>query len=119
METMRLRGIQQPGNVDRLLEAFICGTSRVPSSAYPVRTRSGLSQVLKSLVQQAQKKQQAWSAWSDDRLSWLFTAEMSLALSRERGMPVLEVRAYSDHGELQETGFWARDRQGCWHRCAD
>jgi len=119
METVRLRGIQQPGNLDRLLGSFIIGTNRVPGNAYQVYTRSGLSHVMKSLVQQAQKKQKAWCAWTDDRLTWLFTAEMSLALSRERGMPVLEIHAYSCHGELQETGFLAQDRQGIWHRCAD
>jgi hypothetical protein len=44
---------------------------------------------------------------------------MSLALSRERGMPVLEINDYSEQGELRETGFWTHDKQGSWHRCAD
>lgn len=49
----------------------------------------------------------------------LFTAEMSVALSRERGAPVLELHAYSEYAELLEAGFWAQDKQGNRQRCAD
>jgi hypothetical protein len=119
METMRLRNIQQPKGVDRLLELFVTGTNRVPEKAYPVCARSALSNALKDRVQQAQHKHRAWSAWTNDHLTWLFTAEMSLALSRERGTPVLDILAYSDDGQLQEAGFWAQDKQGHWQRCAD
>lgn len=119
METMRLLGIQQPRSVDRLLESFIIGTNRVPQAAYLVRSPSELSQDLMALVQQAQRKHRAWAAWTDDHATWLFAAEMSLALSRERGAPVLEIHAYSKHAELLETGFWAHGKQGNWQRCAD
>jgi hypothetical protein len=36
----------------------------------------------------------------------LFTAEMFLPLSRERGNPVLRVNRYNDCGELMEAGDW-------------
>lgn len=119
METMRLRSIQQPGRVDRLLELFIIGTNRVPQDAYHVRSPSGLSHDLRVVVQEAQQKHRAWSVWTDDHGTWLFTGEMSLALSRERGTPVLQVFAYSEYGELLETGFWTHGKHGNWQRCAD
>lgn len=119
METMRLRSIQQPERVDRLLESFISGTDRVPNKAYRVRSPSGLSHDLRAVVQEAHRKHRAWSVWTDDRETWLFTAEMSLALSRERGTPVLQVFAYSEYGHLLETGFWAHNNHGSWQRCAD
>ena len=119
METERLRKIQQPSRVERLLDLFVAGPNRLPQGAYQIRNPAALSGALRDLVREAQAKHKAWSAWTDDRATWLFTAEMSLALSRERGTPVLEIHAYSEHGELQETGFWAHDKQGIWQRCAD
>ena len=120
METLRLRRIQDPSAVERLLDLFVNGTDRVPPEAYPVHTRSWLSNPdLKSVVYMAQQKHRTWCAWTDDKCTWLFTAEMSLELSRERGVPVLEISAYSEHGELQETGFWAHSKDGKWQRCAD
>jgi hypothetical protein len=119
METKRLRTIRQPSSVERLLDLFVTTTKRVPKGACPVRTHSALPHALMSRVQQAQLRQRAWCAWTDDKRTWFFTAEMSFALSRERGMPVFEINAYSEQGELQETGFWTHDEQGSWHRCAD
>jgi hypothetical protein len=119
LETVRLRKIQHPARVERLLDLFVAGANRVPESAYQFRNPSALSGGLQDLVRQARAKHKGWCAWTDDRATWLFTAEMSLALSRERGTPVLEIHAYSEHGELRETGFWAYDKQGIWQRCAD
>jgi hypothetical protein len=120
METTRLRSIQPPKTVDRLLESFVIGTSRVPPDAYQLRTASALPHhALNSAAHQAQQKDRAWCAWTDDKRTWLFTAEMSLALSREHGIPVLEIRAYSEQGGLEATGFWAHDKQGIWQSCAD
>jgi hypothetical protein len=110
--------LSKPSSVELLLDLFVTRTNRVPKGAYQVRTHSALPQALKSLVQQAQLKQRAWGAWTDDKSTWFFTAEMSLALSRERGMPVLEINDYSEQGELRETGCWTHDKQGSWHRCA-
>jgi len=63
------------------------------------------------------QKHRTWFARTDEHATWLFTADMSLALSR-RGVPVLEVRAYPDYGVL-EIGFWVQDKHGNWQRCAD
>jgi hypothetical protein len=44
---------------------------------------------------------------------------MSLALSRERGAPVLQVNRYEESGELKDAGSWMTDHDGTWRRCAD
>jgi hypothetical protein len=44
---------------------------------------------------------------------------MSLALSRERGAPVLLVNRYAESGELKDAGSWMTDHDGKWRRCAD
>jgi hypothetical protein len=120
METVRPRQVPEPPSVEWLLHLFVTGTNRVPCGAYEVRTRSALPHSdLKSVVFVAQQKHRAWCAWTDDKNTWLFTAEMSLALSRERGVPVLEVCAFSECGELKETGFWAHGKDGTWQRCTD
>src|SRR3979411_463560 len=95
----------EPSSVELLLDLFVTTTKRVPKGAYQVRTHSALPQALKSVVQQAQLKQRAWCAWTDDKRTWLFTAEISLALSRERAMPVLEINDYWGPGELRESGL--------------
>jgi hypothetical protein len=119
METLRLQRIQRPSRVEQLLELFVVRMNRVTQRAYQIRDPSGLSGILQDLVRQARGKHKVWSAWTDDHNTWLFMAEMSLPLSRERGIPVLEIHVYSEHGELQEAGIWAQDKLGTWHRCAD
>jgi hypothetical protein len=43
---------------------------------------------------------------------------MSLALSCERGVPVLLVNAYGEDAELTDSGVWRYDLSGTWSRCA-
>jgi len=47
-----------------------------------------------------------WACWAYGAQLGLFTAEMFLPLSRERGTPVLRVNRYNDRGELMEAGDW-------------
>jgi hypothetical protein len=44
---------------------------------------------------------------------------MSLALSRERGAPVLLVRQYNEDAGITDSGTWRFDAEGAWTRCAD
>jgi hypothetical protein len=43
---------------------------------------------------------------------------MSLALSRECGSPVLDVKVYREDGKLQDSDCWLADGDGKWRRCA-
>ncbi len=119
METMRLRAIQMPSRVEELLDSFISSSTIVPSGSRKIRRGSDLPVVLQDLVVQSTKADREWSCWTDDHRIWLFTAEMSLDLSRERGCPVLQVNSYAEDGVLIESGSWLSDRDGKWRRCAD
>jgi hypothetical protein len=44
---------------------------------------------------------------------------MSLALSRERGAPVLQVSHFGDGGTIEDSGCWMADQKGKWQRCED
>jgi hypothetical protein len=117
METVRLRKIQQPSQVERLLEAFVLRGSLLPNECYQIRASGALSPQLQRVVDLATEKGRVWACWVDSYHTWLFTCEMSLPLSRERGAPVLQVDLYDEAGELKDAGIWATDQEGKWGRC--
>jgi hypothetical protein len=78
-----------------------------------------LSSTLQRIVIQATKNEREWSSWTDNHRVWLFTAEMSLPLSRERGLPVLQVDWYGEHGNTTKSGSWVCNRGEQWQRCSD
>ena len=119
METMRLRNIQHPAEVERLLESYILRAHLLPKDATRVATASSVPTALRGLVIQAAKQGKTWSCWTYGARTWLFTAEMSLELSRERGAPVLQVHLYGDDGSLREAAALTTDPTGQWQRCAD
>jgi hypothetical protein len=110
-----------------------------------MRTAATVPKELRGLVMQAVKLGRTWSCWTDGTQTWLFTAEMSRPLSRERpsavdvsvsaeeisaildsteqpeyfGASVLQVNLYRDDGTLQASGGWIYDRDGNWRRCGD
>jgi hypothetical protein len=119
METLRLRRIQEPSRVERLLEAYVSRAGIVPVDAYQIRNRSELPRALEVLLLRAIEEGQVWSCWADAARIWLFTCHMSLAMSRERGAPVLLVQLYGEHAELQDSGAFRFDPQGRWSRITD
>ena len=119
METLRLRRLQEPSRVQRLLEAYVSRANLLPEGSYPVRNPSELPERLKSVIARALAQGHVWLCWAHTSQIWLFTAEMSLALSRERGAPVVMVRRYDEDGELKDSGTWRIDALGTWSRCAD
>jgi len=119
METLRLRRMQEPSRVQRLLEAFVARSHILPEGAYPVRDPRELPASLKNVIARALAQGHVWVCWARTSQIWLFTCEMSLALSRERGAPVVLVRCYDEDGALQDSGTWRFDPLGNWSRCAD
>jgi hypothetical protein len=120
VETLKLRGIQHPSKVDRLLESYIAGADILPKNACQIRTVVAVPTPLHGLVMQAIKLGKSWYCWTlGSTQTWLFTAEMSLPLSRKRGAPVLHVKLYGDDGLLRESGTVTADPSGKWSRCAD
>jgi hypothetical protein len=119
METLRLRRIQEPSRVERLLEAYISRAGIVPDNAYQIRNRKELPRGLQLLLVRAIEEGQVWSCWADPAEVWLFTCHMSLAQSRERGAPVLLVHLYGADAELIDSGAFRYDPLGSWSRCGD
>jgi hypothetical protein len=119
METLRLRRMQVPSRVENLLEAYISRTHSLPDGAYQIRDRSELPARVQAMVTRALAQGHVWSGWARGAQVWLFTAEMSLALSRERGSPVLIVHLHNEDGEVVDSGTWRYDPLGAWSRCAD
>lgn len=117
METMRLRKIQVPAKVERLLDAVIFRAKLTPEDGYQIRDPDSLSILLRSLAKRATQEGKAWSAWGNGQHTWLYTAEMSLPRSRKVGKPVLLIAIYGHDGQLQESAPWVSDREGNWSRC--
>ena len=119
MDTLRLRQLQHPSKVDRLLASYIARADILPKNACPIRTVVAVPAPLDGLVTQAIRLGKSWSCWTQGTQTWLFTAEMSLPLSRKRGAPVLQVKLYGDDGLLRESGTVVTDHSGKWCPCAD
>jgi hypothetical protein len=119
METVRLRRIQEPSRAQRLLEAYIARAEIVPEGAYQIRDPNELPHSVQAIVSRENAQGHVWSVWAQGVHIWLFTGEMSLPLSRERGTPVLIVCLHNQDGEIMESGTWRYDPLGMWSRCAD
>jgi hypothetical protein len=119
METRRMRAIQEPSRVERLLEALVANGGLWPKDSHQLRDPSTLAPQLKAVVAQAAQQGRVWTCWANSYETSLFTAEMSLAQSRERGAPVLLVNRYDEKGELSEAASWVSDPHGKWRRLTD
>ena len=119
METLRLRRIQQPSHVERLLEALVVRGNFLPRACYRVRDPGALSSQMRRVVAAKTEQGHVWMCWANNFQFWLFTCEMSLSASRERGAPVLTVDLYDEGGELKETGSWVSTPQRTWQRCIE
>jgi hypothetical protein len=116
---MRLREIQCPSSVARLLTVLVTHARLIGEDVYELREAHALPAALRQLVRQAGKVGRAWCAWTNDHRIWLFTAEMSLSRSREHGSPVLYVTTYGEDGLLKDSGVWMCNRFGRWARCSE
>jgi hypothetical protein len=117
METMRLRNLLQPSQVEVLLEALVSRADLLPKGSYRIRDSKALASQLQKIIARDGSEGRIWACWADAHYTWLFTCEMSLHQSRERGTPVLQVNRYGEDGELQDTGSWMADAAGKWQRC--
>jgi hypothetical protein len=119
METERLRKIQQPAHLERLLDAYITRSNVVPKDSYQIRDSDAVVAPLRRIVPRAVEEGRVWACWAYGAQQWLFTADMSLPLSRERGTPVLSINRYGEDGELKDAGAWLVGPDGFWQRCAE
>jgi len=120
MHTVSLRALQHPSHVDELLTELVQSVDElIPEGAYLILDQASLPAMLHRLVRYAGYTRQSWACWVDDGgHAWLFLAEMSLDLSRERGNPVLQVDQYREDGQLRESAKWTATSDGTWQRCS-
>jgi len=116
---MRLRKLLQPSQIEVLLEALVLRAGLLPKDCYRIRDAKTLPSHLQVIAARATSEGRIWACWATSHDILLFTCEMSLHLSRERGTPVLLVNRYGENGELQDTGSWMADAEGKWQRCGD
>lgn len=119
MQTVKLRNMQEPSRLQRLLSNYVSRVNFLPEDAYRLRDSREVPARLKIVIARARTQGQVWECWARTSQIWLFTCEMSLALSRERGTPVLQVRCYDEDGQLKDSGTWRFDAMGTWTRCVD
>jgi hypothetical protein len=119
METLRLRRIQQPSELERLLEEFVSGGGFLPKTCDRIRDARELSPQSRWVLARKIEQGHVWACWANSFQTWLFTCEMSLARSRERGAPVLTVNLFDETGELKEAGTWVAGRDGKWSCCLE
>lgn len=118
MQTTRLFAYQRPSRVAALLESLVQARGRLPDHARKVTDRSELPSALQKIVIKSQDTELVWSAWTDEDRVWFFTAEMSLALSRERGCPALHVASYNEDDKMRVWQLWVCLKDGIWQQCA-
>jgi hypothetical protein len=119
LKTRVLQSLQQPARVEEMLHEVVKSASLAPAEAAPIRDRDSLPAELRRIIAMATNVGQSWAAWKDDGGHIrLFVAELSLAASRERAAPVLQLDQYSEDGEMKATGQWV-EREGKWSRCAE
>lgn len=119
METLRLSKLQQsPAHIKRLLEALVVRAELVPEHAYQVRLLSAMPKELGRAAELAVREGRVWVCWAHGVRAWLFTAQMQLAISRERGAPVMQVEVYDEEG-VKDSGLWMPNRDGTWQRCTE
>ena len=115
MQTTRLRTIQQPSKLQELLDALLASSYFiVPQGAERIFDVSALPSRLPQAAARAERNRLAWSAWGDGHRAWLYTAELSLPKSRERGRPVLDLRRYEEDGSLESCSTWVSRDSKRW-----
>jgi hypothetical protein len=118
VDTLRLKAIQNPSDVQSKLEQCARSFAEVPRSARLVSDWLELPPVLGVIATRAAYTGQAWCALTDNHRSWLFLAEAPLALARERGKTVLVISQYDEYGELASCSTWVETRASHWETVA-
>ncbi|TAK52873.1 MAG: hypothetical protein EPO25_12560 [Gammaproteobacteria bacterium] len=117
MDTMRLKTLNNPRQTQVLLEGCLAvGRPALPTGSCRIQSPEELPPELQRHAESRLGSDGVWLAWSDRRRIWFFTGEPSLALSRERKQPVLNVREYDERGELLEAANWVLTNLGGWQR---
>ena len=118
METQRLRTVQHPARVGDLLDSLLGTQQMIPPGLIRVVSASLLPAPLRVLSRCIERRDGAWRAWTDGARVWFFEALLSLALSRERGKPVIQLKEYDEVGDLERVMTFVSTAAHGWQRCA-
>jgi hypothetical protein len=117
MEIVRLLcRIQRSSKLGELLDSYVSQSDVVPKGSYQIHQTGSVPREVRKVLTRAVKEGQTWSCWAHGLNTWLFTCNMSGALTRERGVPVLQVSIYGNDGRLRDQGSWMPDQHGKWCR---
>jgi hypothetical protein len=120
LEELWLDKLQQPAQVERLLEAFATRSGLLPEGACRIRDPQALPDGLRRALTYVVAH--AWVCFSQGSRYWLFAGAVSPALSRLRNAPVLHVNSYSEDGALlTDVRAWTVELEGAgaWRRVGD
>ena len=117
MEELWLDKIQQPAQVERLLEAFATRSGLLPEGAYRVRDPEALPDGLRRALTYVAAR--VWVCFSQGSRYWLFAGAVSPALSRLRKAPVMHVQSYCEDGALIDVRAWTIEAGSGWRRVRD
>ena len=115
-----LNKIQQPAQVERLLEAFATRSGLLPEGVYRIRDPQALPEGLRRALTYVVAR--VWVCFTQGSRYWLFAGAVSPALSRLRSAPVLHVNSYCEDGSLLiDVRSWTveLERAGGWRRVED
>lgn len=117
MSTLRLRTLQQPSRLERLLQALVMHERLVPEEAYQIRDPEGLPEPLQSVLRDPSEAGRVWASWARGEQMWLFTCRALTPLHLEQQSALLHVNLYEADGRLRDSGCWMRTAQEGWQRC--
>lgn len=117
VETQRLRSVQHPRRVGRLLDSLLDSDRFIPERANRITSAAELPAPLRRLSRLIDGADSVWRSWSDGRRIWFFEAVFSLELSRERGKPVIQLREYDEVGDLSRSRLFVQTAEHGWQAC--
>lgn len=119
MQTLRLRDLIFPANIERLLDSYVRTSMKVPQSASKVEDLVQIPLQLRDAAIRATTEGWVWTAWCDEYDAWLFAATLSLDRARELGRPVLEIRCHDVHEPRRSHIIASRLPDGSWYECSE
>ncbi|WP_153067154.1 hypothetical protein [Steroidobacter cummioxidans] len=100
-----------------MLESLSYRDELAPPHAIRISDSTNLPEPLRALILNHQEPETAWLALADAPRIWFLTASPSVAQSRERQKPVLNVRLYNERGLFLEASHWVFTQAAGWQRC--
>jgi hypothetical protein len=103
--------------VEWMVELFVIDTCYVPQTAQRVLAPSDLPAALERVATLAQRRLQAWFAWTDGPRTRFVVAELATDPDRHSQGGALRMFFYDEDGRFVVGGAWALQSQRSWILC--